>query len=273
MSFVNTVLNGLLSNGLPRFSAANDPMHQFIVKPLFKIPVPLGDTVLDFSFTNSSLYMVLAVAVILGFLIFSVSSRALVPSRTQLVAEMSYEFVANLMRDTVGREGLRYFPFIYSLFMFILVCNMLGMIPHSFTVTSHIIVTFALAMAVFVAIIAIGLARNGLGFLKLFVPSGVPIVLLPLVTVIEIFSFFTRPVSLSIRLFANILAGHITLKVFAGFIFMMGSAGYLGALGAIGPLLMTIALTALEILVAFLQAYVFAVLSSIYLNDALHPGH
>lgn len=270
MSFANAMLNGFLGRGL---GVSTDPMHQFVIQNWFKIHLPIGDTVLDLSFTNASFFMVASVAIILGFLIFSVSSRALVPSRMQLVAEMSYEFVANLMRDTVGREGLRYFPFIYSLFMFILICNMLGMVPYFFTVTSHIIVTFALAMAVFVAIIAIGLARHGLKFLKLFVPSGVPAALIPLVTLIEIFSFFTRPVSLSIRLFANILAGHITLKVFASFIFAMASTGALGVLGAIGPLLMTIALTALEILVAFLQAYVFAVLASIYLNDALHPGH
>ena len=254
-------------------SAAMDPIHQFQVQTIVPILIPFGDTVLDFSFTNASLFMVISVAAILGFLMLSVSSRALVPGRMQSVAEISYEFIANLMRDTVGREGLRYFPFIYSLFMFILVCNMLGMIPYGFTVTSHIIVTFALALAVFIAIIVIGLARNGLGFLKIFVPSGVPLALMPIVIPIEIFSFFTRPVSLGVRLFANMLAGHILLKVFASFIVMMGSAGALGMLGATLPLLMTIAITALELLVAFLQAYVFAVLCSIYLNDALHPGH
>ncbi len=210
---------------------------------------------------------------IVAFLWLSVGARALVPGRMQSIGEISYQFVAKLVRDTVGSDGMRYFPFIFALFAFILICNMLGMLPYAFTVTSQIIVTFALALAVFLTVILLGVYRNGFGFLRLFVPSGVPLLLMPLIVPIEIFSFLTRPVSLGIRLFANMLAGHIMLKVFAGFIVSMSAIGLVGMLGAIGPMVMTVAITALEVLVAFLQAYVFAILASIYLHDALHPGH
>ncbi|MEA2915221.1 MAG: F-type H+-transporting ATPase subunit a, partial [Bradyrhizobium sp.] len=201
-------------------------------------------------------------------------SRALVPGRMQAVAEMSYEFVANTLRSTAGSEGMKFFPLVFSLFMFILVSNMIGIIPYTFTVSSHIIVTAALALLVFFTVLVYGLYKNGLKFFKIFVPGGVPIYVLPIVVPIEIISFLSRPISHSVRLFANMLAGHITLKVFAGFVALLGSS--LGAVGWIGgmlPLALTVALTALELLVAFLQAYVFAILTCIYINDAIHPGH
>ena len=216
--------------------------------------------------------MVVAVLVTFGFFMFATRARSLVPTRLQSVAEISYEFVANMLRDSIGKEGMKYFPFVFALFIFIFVCNMLGMIPGAFTVTSHIVVTAALAGIVFLTVLVVGFAKNGLHFFKLFVPSGVPIYVLPLVTLIEIISFLSRPVSHSVRLFANMLAGHITLKVFGGFVVMLLGAGSFAALAPL-PLLAAVALTALEFLVAFLQAYVFTMLTCMYLNDALHPGH
>jgi F-type H+-transporting ATPase subunit a len=206
-------------------------------------------------------------------MIGATTSRALVPGRMQSIAEISYEFIANTLKQSAGTEGMKFFPLVFTLFMFILAVNMLGMIPYTFTVTSHIIITVSLALLVFLTVIIYGFKKNGLHFFKLFVPSGIPIVILPLVTFIEILSFISRPISHSVRLFANMLAGHITLKVFAGFITMLGTAGFLGWMGAVLPLGLTVALTALELLVAFLQAYVFAILTCIYLNDAIHPGH
>ena len=185
---------------------------------------------------------------------------------------MSYEFVANMLRDAAGTQGMKFFPFVFSLFMFVLVANLLGLFPYFFTVTSHIIVTFALALLVIGTVVVYGFMKHGFGFLKLFVPHGVPVILLPLVVLIEVISFLSRPISLSVRLFANMLAGHITLKVFAGFVVSLSALGAVGVAGAILPLAMTVALTALEFLVAFLQAYVFAMLTCMYLNDALHPG-
>ncbi len=216
--------------------------------------------------------MVIACVVIGGFLMLSMRGRSLIPNRMQSIAEISYQFVANMVRENIGNAGMKFFPFVFTLFSFILVCNMLGMIPFAFTVTSHIIVTFALALLVMLVVILYGIWKNGIGFFKLFVPD-VPIWLLPILVPIEIISFLSRPVSLSVRLFANMLAGHITLKIFAGFIVSMGSLGFLGVIGAVLPLLMTLALTALEILVAFLQAFVFATLTCLYLHDAEHPGH
>jgi F-type H+-transporting ATPase subunit a len=217
--------------------------------------------------------MLIAVALISFLMLGTTRSRALVPGRLQSLAEMSYEFVASNVRSTAGTEGLRFFPFVFTIFMFILVVNVVGIIPYAFTVTSHIIITVALALLVFFTVIIYGFWKNGLGFLKLFVPSGIPIYILPLVTFIEVMSFLSRPVSHSVRLFANMLAGHITLKVFGGFVVMLSAFGVLGWLGALLPLGLTIALTALELLVAALQAYVFAILTCIYLNDAIHPGH
>ncbi len=243
-----------------------DPIHQFNIVPL------VGDGPL--AFTNSALFMAITTAVIIGFLLLATSSRTLVPSRLQSLAELGYEFVAKTVRDSAGNEGMKFFPFVFSLFMFILVSNMIGLIPYTFTVASHLIVTFALAMSVFLTVIIYGFIKNGSHFLKLFVPSGIPGYILPLVVLIEIISFFSRPISLSVRLFANMLAGHITLKVFAGFVTMLsGALGAVGLLVGILPLLLAVAITGLELLVAFLQAYVFTILTCIYLNDAIHPGH
>lgn len=246
-----------------------DPIKQFEIKRLFPLEV-LG---IDATFTNSALFMVASTVIILGFLIFSMRGRALVPTRMQSIAESVYEFVASMVRDTMGEQGMKYFPFVFAIFIFIFVLNMLGMIPGFFTVTSHLAITAALAALVFISVLAIGIGKHGLGFFKLFVPSGVPIYVLPLVVLIEVISFLSRPLSHSVRLFANMLAGHITLKVFGGFVVMLlGAAGAATALAPL-PLLMAVALTALEFLVAFLQAYVFAILTCMYLNDALHPAH
>jgi F-type H+-transporting ATPase subunit a len=236
-----------------------DPMHQFQITPI--IPIQIGN--IDASFTNSSLWMVIAIGLVTIFTTASMSGRALIPGRMQSLAEMSYEFVANMVRDNVGAEGMRYFPLVFTIFMFVLFSNMLGMVPGSFTVTSHIVITFAMAFMIFLGVTVIGFITHGLGFLKFFVPSGIPIALVPLLVIIEIISYLTRPVSLSVRLFANMLAGHTMLKVFAGFVVMMGLWGVI-------PLVFMVALTGLEILVAFLQAYVFAILTCIYLNDAIH---
>ncbi len=247
-----------------------DPIHQFELKPI----VPLGrigNT--EIVFTQSGLYMIAAVALI-SLLTYAATRRnSLVPGRIQSLVEMSYEFVESTIRSTAGGDGMRFFPFVFSLFTFVLVLNLFGMIPFGFTVTSHIIITFALAMLVMGTVVVYGFMRHGLHFLRLFVPAGVPIYIVPLVTAIEVISFLSRPISLSVRLFANMLAGHITLKVFAGFVASLGALGAAGWLGAVLPLGMTVALTALEFLVAVLQAYVFTILTCIYLNDALHPGH
>ncbi len=247
-----------------------DPIHQFQIQNLLTFGHIGG---YEIAFTNSALFMLIAIAVIAALTIGATASRALVPGRMQSVAEMSYEFVADTLRSSAGSEGMKFFPLVFSLFMFIVTVNVIGIIPYTFTVTSHIIITVSLALVVFLTVVVYGLYKHGLHFLKLFVPSGIPIYILPLVTFIEVLSFFSRPVSHSVRLFANMLAGHITLKVFGGFVVMLGSVGFLGALGAILPLGMTVALTALELLVAFLQAYVFAILTCIYINDAIHPGH
>ena len=239
------------------------PIEQFEIKPI--IPV--------INFTNSSLFMVGTVAVIVGGLMLATRQRAVVPGRAQSVAEVLHDFVAGTLRDAAGPEGMRFFPLVFSLFMFVLTANLLGMIPGFFTVTSHIIVTFALAMLVIGTVVVYGFIKHGTHFFGLFVPSGVPIWLLPFIVVIEVISFLSRPISLSLRLFANMLAGHIALKVFGGFVVSLGAAGVGYAILAPLPLLMAVALTALEFLVAALQAYVFTVLTCIYLNDALHPGH
>ncbi len=246
-----------------------DPMYQFEIVRI--LPLTIGG--LDVSFTNASLYMVAIVALVSLFMIQSMRGRALVPGRLQSLAELSYEFIANMVRDNAGSEGMRFFPFIFSLFMFILFANMIGMIPYSYTVTSHIIITFALAITVFLGVTAVGFVKHGLGFLKLFAPSGVPVILLPLIIVIELISYLVRPITLSVRLFANMTAGLVIMKVFAGFVLLLGVGGVLGMVGALVPLLFMVAFTALKVLVAFLQAYVFAILTCIYLNDALHMHH
>ena len=217
--------------------------------------------------------MMIAVAGITLLLLGPTRGRALVPGRLQSVAEMSYEFVADTLRNTAGQEGMRFFPFVFTIFMFVLFVNLMGLLPLAFTVTSHIIVTAALALLVFTTVLVFGFWNHGLRFFKLFVPTGVPIYILPLIVLIEVMSFLSRPVSHSVRLFANMLAGHITLKVFGSFVTMLGAVGLFGWVGAALPLIMIVALTALELLVAFLQAYVFAILTCIYLNDSIHPGH
>ncbi|WP_407150305.1 F0F1 ATP synthase subunit A [Bradyrhizobium sp. ORS 86] len=246
-----------------------DPIHQFNIEPLFTLGHIGNHTI---AFTNSSLFMF--IAVLLTALLMLATGREMVPGRLQSIAEISYEFVASTIRSTAGAEGMKFFPLIFSIFMFLCVSNLVGVVPYTFTVASHLIVTGALALMVFFTVLIYGLYKNGLKFFKIFVPSGVPIYILPLVMFIEILSFFLRPVSHSVRLFANMLAGHIALKVFAGFVAMLGfSLGALGWVGGVLPLALTISLYALEILVAFLQAYVFAILTCIYLNDAIHPGH
>jgi F-type H+-transporting ATPase subunit a len=247
-----------------------DPIHQFQITKFFTI-AKIG--AVEIAFTNSAIYMMAAVAIICSFLILSTRSRALVPGRLQAAAEIVYEFVADMIRSTAGAQGMRFFSLVFTLFTFIFAANVLGLIPYGFTVTSHIIITAALALLVFCTVLVAGFWNHGLRFLKVFVPSGIPVYILPLVTAIELMSFLTRPLSHSVRLFANMLAGHITLKVFAGFVTMLGAAGVVGIVAAAMPLALMIALTALELLVAVLQAYVFAILTCIYLNDALHPGH
>lgn len=235
------------------------PLHQFEIKKI--IPLEIGKY--DLSFTNASAFMVLMVGMVLCFLILSVRKQSLVPTKFQLMAEMLYEFVLSMLDQTSGHKARPYFPFVLALFLFILGANLLGMIPYAYTVTSQIIVTFSLAMGVFILITVIGFMKFGLRFITYFVPKGVPKVLLPLIVPIELISYLSRPISLSIRLFANMMAGHTMLKVFAGFTIVMGIWG-------IAPLLLNVALTAFEIMVAVLQAYVFTILTCIYLHDALH---
>jgi F-type H+-transporting ATPase subunit a len=238
---------------------AHSPLAQFEVHTW--VPIEIGGV--DASFTNASAYMVAAVAAVLLFLALGMRSRALVPGRIQSLVELSYEFIANLVRDNVGSQGRPFFPFVFALFMFILFCNAIALVPYTFTVTSHIIVTFAFAAVVFVLVTLVGLFKHGLHFFSLFLPKGVPIALAPLLVPIEIISYLARPVSLALRLFANLTAGHTMLKVFGGFVVMLGLAG-------VAPLAVIVVLYGLETLIAFLQAYVFTILTCIYLNDALH---
>jgi F-type H+-transporting ATPase subunit a len=249
---------------------ANDPIHQFQIHDLTS-KVNIGGY--DISFTNSALFMGATVAVITGMLLLASRKAALVPGKTQSIGELWYELIHNMVKNVLGHEGKKFFPLVFSLFSFVLVANMLGMFPYFFTVTSHVIVTASLAVFVVGLVVVVGIAKHGLGWFKLFVPHGVPLVILPFISLIEIISFLSRPVSLGLRLFGNMLAGHIVLKVFAGFVVSLAGLGIGGILGAIAPLAMAVALTALEFLVAFLQAFVFAILTCVYLNDALHPGH
>ena len=248
---------------------ATSPIEQFEVHT----KVPLEVAGIDVSFTNSSQWMVIVLLALTVFMVGGMRKNAVVPGRWQSMVEMAYEFIAGMVRDNVGKEGKAYFPFIFTLFMFILGSNLAGMIPGSFTVTSHIAVNFAMAIFVFLGVTLIGFIKNGAGYLKLFAPSGVPGWLLPLIVAIEIISYCTRPISLAVRLFANMLAGHIMMKVFAGFIISLGALGAVGIVGAIAPFTVTVLLTGLEILVACLQAFVFTILTCIYLHDAMHPAH
>jgi F-type H+-transporting ATPase subunit a len=235
------------------------PLHQFMIERL--VPLHVGG--LDLSYTNSALFMTVTVAAITAFTVFSMSGAGLVPQRWQSTVELCYEFVANMVRDNVGSEGRRYFPFIFSLFMFVLFGNLLGMVPYTFTFTSHIAVTFAMALFIFLAVTAIALARHGLHFFSFFAPKGVPWIMLLLLVPIEIISYLIRPMTLSIRLFANMMAGHTMLFIFASFVTALGVFGVL-------PLVFNMGFILLEFLVAVLQAYVFTILTCIYLHDAIH---
>lgn len=244
-------------------AAGESPLAQFKIKPL--IEIPLGDNpAITGDFTNSSAMMILAVVAITIFLAMGIRKGAMVPGRWQSMAELSYEFIANLIKDTVGSEGRKYFPIIFTLFMFVLFGNMIGMLPYAFTFTSHIVVTFAMALVVFIAVTVLAIMKHGMHFFSFFVPPGAPIFMWPLLIPIEIISYLSRPISLSVRLFANMLAGHTLLKVFAGFVVS------LGIIGGWLPFAFIVALTGLEILIAFLQAYVFTILTCLYINDALH---
>ncbi len=236
-----------------------NPVEQFKIKPLLSINV--GGV--DLSFTNSALMMCIAIGCIALFLIQAMKNRSRVPTRWQSAAELCYEFVAGMLRDNVGQEGRKYFPFIFSLFMFVFFGNMLGMLPYSFTFTSHIIVTFGMAIVVFTGVTVIGFARHGLGFLHMFFPHGAPIATAPILIPIELISYLSRPFSLAVRLFANMTVGHIMLKVLAGFVVALGVFGVV-------PFALVIGITLLEFGIAFLQAYVFTILSCIYLHDAIH---
>ena len=235
------------------------PLEQFEIKTI--IPIEIAG--IDISFTNSSLMMALTVVIGGGVVALAASRGAMVPGRLQTIGEMLYEFIAGLIRETIGPEGRKYFPIIFTLFMFILIGNMLGMIPYSFTFTSHIAVTFAMAILIFISVTILGFARHGMHFFSFFAPPGTPVYMLPLLIPIEVISYLSRPISLSVRLFANMLAGHTLIKVIAGFIAVLGVAGVM-------PLALVVALTGLEILIAFLQAYVFAILTCLYINDAIH---
>ncbi|HER26678.1 MAG TPA: F0F1 ATP synthase subunit A [Rhodospirillales bacterium] len=237
-----------------------NPLEQFTIKTL--IPIQLGE--IDASLTNSGLFMVISVAAITLFVTLGMGKRSLVPGRWQSLAEISYEFIAGMIRENVGNDGRRYFPFIFSLFMFILFANLIGLIPYAFTFTSHIAVTFALALFVFLGVTVIAFIRHGFHFFTFFLPKGVPVAMAPVLVPIEILSYLSRPISMSIRLFANMMAGHTMLKVFAAFIIP------LGIMGGWAPLAVDVALTVFELLVAFLQAYVFTVLTCMYLNDAIN---
>ena len=256
---------------------SNDPIHQFhtnntVDQPLAALPAEWG--VGNLAFNDAAVMMLAGTLATAGFFYLAMKPAALVPGRAQVVAETGYNFIHGMVRDAAGDEGVkRFFPFVFTLFLWIFAANMLGMFPYFFTPTSQIVVTATMALMVFATVIIVGIAKNGLKFFKLFVPSGVPWYILWFVVLIEIISFFSRPLSHAVRLWANVLAGHLVLKVFAGFVPMMAAAGGIWVLGSVLPLGMTVALYALEFLVAFLQAYVFALLTCIYLNDALHPGH
>jgi len=243
---------------------AIDALSQFELSPVLGM---VGQAV---GFSQANLFMVIAVLLTMGLLAFGMRQRAIVPGRLQSLAETSYEFVHELVTGQVGDEGKRFFPFVFALFMFVLFGNLLGMLPYAFTFTSHIAVTFALAMIVFVLITVVAISIHGMHFFSYFFPEGAPKILAPLIIPIEVISYFSRPVSLSVRLFANMVAGHVMLKVFATFVVLMGSAGAVGIFGAVAPLAVNVALVGFEFLVAFLQAYVFAILTSIYLHDAVH---
>lgn len=246
-----------------------DPIKQFAIKPI----IPLEVAGFDISFTNSSLWMAIATVVLTSFFIIATHKKALLPNRTQAFAEMIYEFIASMIRENTGPDGKRYFSIIFTVFMVVLMGNVLGLIPYSFTFTSHIIVTGLLAMLIFVMVTIFGILNHGTKFFTLFAPAGVPLALQFLIVPIELLSFLIKPVTLSVRLFANMMAGHLLLKVFAGFSAMAVGAGLSGVVFGMIPMAFNIAVYALELLVACLQAYIFAILASIYLKDTVDLHH
>jgi F-type H+-transporting ATPase subunit a len=250
--------------------ADSDPMQQFALKKLIELP-KLGD--FDISFTNSSLWMAGAVALVGGLLWFGSKDAKLIPGRAQSLVEMFFNFVRETVKSTVGEEGMKFFPIVFTLFAFILACNLIGMWPFAFTVTSHLSVTAALAVLVFLIVLWVGFSKNGLGFFSRFWPSGAPWWIAWLIALIEFISFLIRPFTLAIRLFANMLAGHTMLKVLAGFIPLGLATGGAGLLAAIGASVGVLGVTALEFLVAGLQAYVFTILTCIYLSEVVHDPH
>lgn len=246
-----------------------NPIKQFEIQPLINLPV--GN--LDLAYTNSSLWMTIAVVLSTAFLSYAMRKKALVPGRMQVFAESMYGFVASMIRENIGSKGRQYFPLVFTMFVIVLLGNMLGMLPYSFTYTSHIIVTAALAFLIFFIVVIIGFFKHGFHFFSLFLPPGVPWWLMPLIIPIEIMSFMIRPVTLSVRLFANMIAGHIMLKVFAGFSVGMFAAGGALSLAGLGPMLFNTILIGFEFMIAFLQAYVFTILSCIYLKDTVELEH
>lgn len=248
---------------------AGSPLDQFKLSNKLELSVAGFDA----SITNSALWMIGVVAVTSVGLMWAMRRADMVPGRSQSMAELLYEFVANMVKDNIGAGGRPFFPFIFSLFMFILIANLAGMVPYGFTVTSHLAVTMTFAIFIFLLVIAVGFARHGLHFFSLFLPPGTPVFLMPLIVVIEVISFFSRPVTLGVRLFANMTAGHILMKVFAGFIISMAAAGGFVAFLSWLPFVANVAVTALELLVAAVQAYVFALLTCVYLNDAVNLEH
>ncbi len=247
----------------------HNPLHQFEVHPLFGQHLHIGGV--DVSFTNSALFMVLAVAAASFFLIGGMRKKAMIPGRWQSLSELTYEFVAKMLDESAGEKARAFFPFIFTLFMFLLLTNLLGLLPYSFTVTSHIIVTFALAGAIFVAVTVVGFVKHGIGFLKFFVPTGVPLWLAPVMVLIELISYLMRPVTLAMRLAGNMMAGHVLLKVVAGFVIALIGTGALGwSVMSLLPFALLVLFTGFELLVALIQAYVFSLLVCIYLNDALN---
>lgn len=248
---------------------ANDPMQQFEIKKIFDLP-KIGNV--DVSFTNSSLYMVISVALVVAFFALTLKKN-LVPGRMQSIGEMSYEFIANMLRDTTGPEAMKFFPFVFTIFFFVLFSNLVGMFPYAFTTTSHLAVTVAMAIFTILMVIIAGIVKNGFKWFKIFAPAGLPLPMYLLIIPIEIISFLSRPVTLAVRLFANMTAGHVMLKLFAIFAAYLAAKGGILAVGSIIPVVATSALIALEFLVAGLQAFVFAILTCVYLNDVYHVDH
>ncbi len=241
-----------------------DPLHQFDIKPI--IPLKIGEW--DISFTNSSLFMILSVLFICIIVHFATNKPHLVPNRLQVSIEILFHFIVDMVKTYVGKEGLVFFPYILSLFLFILVGNLIGLLPYSFTFTSHIIVTFTLACCVFIGVTLVGIAKHGLYFFRVFFPKGIPLYVAPLLIPVEIISYLSRPISLSVRLFANMVAGHVMLKIFACFATLLASGIFMPSV--VLPVVINVAITGFEFLIAVLQAYVFTILTCIYLDDALN---